>query len=153
MYDDLELDFKGDWSFGTADLCSSLISLGADLLLMDDDKVNAEGKVKMAGAIALLVAELKMRRGLLAGGNTILNSHRKVMDLVSSGERGVVNFFKKEVTCGCLTKKYKELKQTQEKVGNCDNCSKTLPLKQLLQCSSCKTVQVSLTNRFVFILF
>ena len=148
------VDFKDDWSTTTTDLSSSLISLGVDVLLMDDANVNAEGKVKMAGAIALLVADLNMRNGvqaLLEEGVTIHESRRKMKDLADSGERGVVNFFKKEVTCGCLTKKYKELKQTQEKVGRCDNCSKTLPLKQLLQCSQCKIVQVSPTYNSIYI--
>lgn len=148
-------DFSDDWSIGTADLSSSLISLGVDLLLMDE--VKSEGRVKMAGAIALLVYDLMSNSSSSYEDFdsyedfSVLESRRKMRDLASSGERDIVNFFNKKVTCGCLKKKYRELKQTQERVGSCGNCLKTLPLKQLMQCSSCKMVQVSPPNRFGFV--
>lgn len=101
----------------------------------------------MAGAIALLVYDLMSNSSSSYEDFdsyedfSVLESRRKMRDLASSGERDIVNFFNKKVTCGCLKKKYRELKQTQERVGSCGNCLMTLPLKQLMQCSSCKMVQ------------
>lgn len=115
------------------ELTSSLVSFGTDLLLMGGD-INEEEKLKMAAAIAGMVREIEGRPGW--------DTLRKRKDVLCAGERLVVSFFNKRTSCGCLQKKYEELKETQEKMIRCDVCKSSIELKQIMQCSRCKMAQV-----------
>lgn len=147
-------DFDDMWQSGgaTSDkFISSLVSIGTDCLLIEDG-VCVEGKLHMAAAIAGMIYDLGRNWSdnlELSAGESV----RKQYDIMNGGEMQIVGFFNRRTSCCCLKGKYERLKETQEKMGRCDNCMKLIELKKIMPCSKCRFVQVITVYHVYYELF
>jgi hypothetical protein len=143
-------NFDEVW-FGNGDeskkLASGLTSIGTDCLLIDGG-VDRDGKLKMAAALAGMIRELE-----IGGDATVEERIKKVDDTLFGSERQIVGFFKRRISCDCLTSKYKVLQESQQKIGKCYGCGKFFELEELKECSNCQLVQVSMkvSGRILFV--
>ena len=64
----------------------------------------------------------------------------KTRDLVQGGDRDVVRFFSKRITCSCLKEKYKRVK-SEPKLGLCTYCKQRKERSELMVCALCRLPQ------------
>ena len=72
----------------------------------------------------------------------LLKSLRVTLDLREGGEREVVRFFSKRVSCSCLKAKYSLVKKSQPiRMGECSKCKRSKQRSSLMLCGYCKVTQ------------
>jgi len=71
-------------------------------------------------------------------GKQIEQAGHVVRKLVDGSSRDMLRFYSKRIPCSCLDEKYKEAKKSQNKVGVCHGCHKTVERESLRVCSRCK---------------
>jgi hypothetical protein len=54
------------------------------------------------------------------------------------GERDILKFYCKRLSCSCLKEKYKQARKTLPKMGRCYHCHKCFERESLMTCSLCK---------------
>ena len=65
-----------------------------------------------------------------------------VSDLKNGGEREVIRFFTKRISCSCLKVRYKQIKVLHPKSkSRCDNCEQVKDRQSLMLCGRCKVCQ------------
>ena len=112
-----------------------MASIGANIILDEQDKRRNERAIVVAGDILLMEAYQKDLK-------TARNIVRKIDELKGGGQREVIRFFSKRIACNCLKQPYKEAKKAQPtRLGICANCGPDKDRKILKDCQRCKYVQ------------
>lgn len=70
-------------------------------------------------------------------GSMTKDTVMKFFKLGDGGEREVIRFFAKRISCNCLKEKYSEVKAQQAKTGICSYCRETKDRSALHFCASC----------------
>lgn len=69
------------------------------------------------------------------------DNYMKVLDAAKGCERSLIKFFKSRLPCGCLDKKYEEVKAGKRKTGICAGCKVRKQRRELSVCQGCKITQ------------
>lgn len=111
-------------------LIDELLCLGTYLILEN----NTGGAREFVKAITILEA--------CSGEGTFCSAMSSRLEdlgyLKGAGERDVVRFYKKRLSCLCLEEKYSLLKESQDRVSECFHCKQITKRKELKICIRCK---------------
>ena len=111
------------------------LSMGTNMILhrsRDDDSPKRERGISHA----ILFLECYDGDGDVNYALTAMKAHRSLPD--GCGERDVLKFYSKRLSCSCLKEKYKHARKTIPKLGKCMNCKERKERSYLTTCGRCK---------------
>lgn len=113
-----------------------LLRMGADIFLnsgVDEDEYKEER------GIAQTILLLDCYDGQSDFGSAACRAAVKGKVLFhGSGERDILKFYSKRLSCSCLTEKYKKARKTLPKLGVCLHCKQKKDRASLWVCGRCK---------------
>ena len=116
-----------------------LASLGTDYLLKEQSRYT-----EMAATVAFVFLSVEALKDEPVehdvGVRTRDLVEGEMRDLAEGGDRDIVRFFSKRITCSCLKEKYKQLK-SEPKLGSCTNCKQRKERRKLMVCALCRLPQ------------
>jgi hypothetical protein len=115
---------------------SIMLTMGVNIILND-------GNIGLAAVYASYILHIETYGCVGNASAAIWRSNRLLIDVIEGGgERDILRFFVKRITCSCLTAKYSHAKVSQPKImGKCDNCEQKRERRTLMLCERCKTMQ------------
>ena len=114
-----------------------MVVIGTNFILDTDDH-----GIKLADLLATTISAMEHYNGHGKINLAICQAYIVVDDLRCGGEREVVRFYLKRISCTCLKAKYSLLKKSQPtRISGCHTCKQVKVRSSMMVCGRCKAVQ------------
>lgn len=108
------------------------------LIKMGTNAVLSNKNIMIQIALTIIHLENFHKEDKLRFGVMRQKVYVKLNKIANGGERELLRFYNKRMTCTCLSERYAMAKSTQAKVGVCSVCKKTVDRSVLMTCSLCQ---------------